>query len=710
MQRYIKIFILLVIAVTVSYAQPIRENSFEQKIAAAQEAEDNGNYAGALEWWEKVYDEARARSNAEKSSKSKKRKKSKKDKKEESKKDSTKDYYGYALKIAELNYKLRDYEKAEKRLKRILDNDDDNVYSDYRYIYGQVLKSSAKYTEALEEFNKVISLSENDSIMNRAQVEIEGIEMLRAIEPNVETAIAPLGKNVNSPSMEYSPRESGDGGFYYASLNRKKAILPGTSEDDEHHAKIYMSERDKEGKFEKGSALDQNVNRIGFHNVHLALSRDGRTMYFTRVQMIGTEITSSEIMVSYKKDSGWTAANPAPVINGEWYSKQPAVGQLFGKEVLFFVSDMEGGLGNFDIFYSNINNDGTFSAPVNLGPRVNTPGDDISPFYYDGTLYFSTDGRPTIGGLDLHYSMWDGSQWSQAENMGLGYNSSYDDHGFSMAEEGGRGYFLSNRPFDDKKKLESQTCCDDIFEFNIREIVIDLLAIVVNENQEPINGATIKLENLSDPINYPTDMKFNSLGNEFQFLLDSDFKYKAVITREGFYPDSIELNTAAYIDNFSFEKIVVLKQMPVVEEVEETEIVESGQPIRLNNIYYDLDDDQILEDAEKDLDYLTDLMNQYPTMVIELSSHTDSQGKSDYNEDLSQRRAESAVKYLRSNGIDKKRMKPVGYGEKRILNHCKNRVPCTDDEHRQNRRTEFKIIAGPKTIEIKRTVKKVTQK
>jgi len=690
MQRYLNILFVLLFAVVISQAQPIRENSFAQKLAAAQEAEDNGNYAGALEWWEKVYDEA---------------------KKNKSKKTSNSVYYGYALKIGELNYKLRDYERAEKRFKRILSNDEDNEYSDWRYVYGQVLKSSAKYTEALEEFNKVISLSENDSIINRAQVEIDGINMLRTLEPNVETAIAPLDKNVNSPSAEYSPRESGDGGFYYASLNRKKAIEPGNSEeDDDHHAKIYVSEKDKEGKFQKGSALDQNVNRKGFHNAHLALSRDGRTMYFTRVQMIGTEITSSQIMVSYKKDSGWSAANLAPVINGDWYAKQPAVGQLFGKEVLFFVSDMEGGLGNYDIFYSNINADGTFSSPVNLGPSVNTAGDDISPFFSDGTLYFSTDARPSIGGQDLFYSVWDGSTWSDAENMGLGYNSSYDDHGFSLAEEGGRGYFLSNRPTDKKKKLVSETCCDDIFEFNIREIVIDLLAIVVNENGEPLNGATIKLENLSDPINYPTDMKFNSLGNEFQFLLDSDFKYKAVITSSGYYPDSLEFNTAAIIDNFTVKKKITLKPLPVVEEVEETEIVSRNEAIRLNNIYYDLDDDSILEDAEEDLDFLTDLMNEYPTMVIELSSHTDSQGKAAYNEDLSQRRAESARKYLTQNGIDKKRIKPVGYGEKRILNHCKNRVPCTDDEHRQNRRTEFKIIAGPQSIEITRTVKKEPKK
>ena len=125
---------------------------------------------------------------------------------------------------------------------------------------------------------------------------------------------------------------------------------------------------------------------------------------------------------------------------------------------------------------------------------------------------------------------------------------------------------------------------------------------------------------------------------------------------------------------------------------------------------YDLDDDAILEDAEKDLDFLYDLMEEYPTMVIELSSHTDAQGKSRYNQDLSQRRAESASRYLTERGISKKRIKPVGYGEKRIINHCKNNVKCTDDEHRQNRRTEFKIIDGPQTIEITRTVKKAVEK
>ena len=147
--------------------------------------------------------------------------------------------------------------------------------------------------------------------------------------------------------------------------------------------------------------------------------------------------------------------------------------------------------------------------------------------------------------------------------------------------------------------------------------------------------------------------------------------------------------------------------MPKEPEVEIiTETITRNEPIRMNNIYYDFDDTKILSDAEKDLSELYGLMIKYPDMVIELSSHTDAQGRSTYNEDLSQRRAQSATNWLIDQGISKKRIKPVGYGESVILNRCKNGVKCSDDEHRENRRTEFRIIAGPQTIEITREVTK----
>lgn len=674
------IFAVMLCGSVLCMAQPITNNTFDQKVAAAEEAEDNGNYLGAYEWYEKAYDDIRKGSRGNPRVKE------------------------FATKLAELNYVLRDYEKAEKGYKRLLKNDDENQFIDLHYDYGMALKAQGKYDLAIVEFNRIIEESSEASLKQKARFELEGINMVKELESNVETSIAPLDKEVNSASAEYSPRENSDGMLYYGSLNRKDAIEV-DGKDGGYHAKIYTIGRNKDGKFDDAEELKQNINRKDFHNTHLAFSEDGRTMYFTRVQTEGTEISSSKIMVSYKKDSGWSAAQEIPTVNGDWHSKHPTVGQLYGRNVLYFVSDMDGGKGGLDIFYSNILADGAFSTPVNLGDNINTKMDDVGPYYYEGTLYFSSNGRPNIGGFDLYYSLWDGSDWSMPENMGHGYNSSYDDLYLSFATEGNRGYFVSNRPTEGKKRLRSKSCCDDIFEFNIREIVIDLLATVVNEGSEPLEGATIKLENLTDPINYPTDMKYNALGHEFQFLLDSDFKYKAYITKEGFYPDSIEFNTAGILDNYTVRKKVELRPIPVETKEDPnttTEIVTINQPIRLNSIYYDFDDDKILLDSEKDLNLLLGLMNQYSDMVIELSSHTDSQGVGRYNEKLSQRRADSARSWLIRKGVDGDRIKPVGYGETQILNHCKNGVRCSDDEHRFNRRTEFKIIAGPKTIEITR--------
>ncbi len=678
MQRLTFILFFICLGIYVS-AQPIRDNSFEQKVKAAQQAEAEANYAGALEWYEKAYDDIRRGSRGN-------------------------PMVGqFAQKIAELNYNLRDYKASTSFYKRILKNDDENELIDLRLSYGKSLKQEGKYDLALQELNMMISLSDNEELIKEAEFEAAGIELIRELDPNIETFIKPLSKSVNSPSAEYSPRESSDGTLFFASLDRKDEIQVNDEEDD-FHAKIFMSAKNDKGSFEKRSELDQMVNRKGFHNTHLAFSRDGRTMYFTRVQTTGTEITSSKILATHNKDTGWSAANLIPTVNGDWHSKHPSVGQLFGKDVLFFVSDMDGGLGGLDIYYSTMLPDGQFSAPVNMGPSINTERDDITPFYFDGTLYFSTVGRPTIGGFDIYYAVWDGVKWSEAENIGIGYNSANDDLFMSLTDQGSRGYFVSNRPADGKKTLRSKTCCDDIFAFNIREIVIDLLAIVVNENDEPINGSTIGLDNLTDPVNYPNDTKFNALGNEFNFLLDSDFKYKAIIANDAYYPDTIEFNTAGILDNYTVKKKIVLKRIPVEKEV--IEIVTINQPIRLNNIYYDFDDDKILKDAEKDLNLLLDLMDQYPDMVIELSSHTDSQGFARYNEDLSQRRANSAKGWMVENGVLEERINPVGYGESVILNKCKNGVRCSDEDHRFNRRTEFKIIAGPETIEIKREVKK----
>lgn len=687
MQRLLFVTVFL-LGLAMAYGQPIRDNSFEQKVQAAETAEDAANYAGALDFYEQAYDDIRKQGRGGKRGSNEAQIRKNK----------------FKLKIADLSYEIRDYVKAEKSYRSIIEKDKDAYYIPARFMHGKSLKALGKYDIALKAFQSFINNSDDPEMVQMAKNEIAGIELLEGLEPNIETSFRMLDKNVNSGSGEFSPRQNPeDGNLYFGSFNRSK-IIQVDGEDDDYHAKIYMSGVGKDGKPTKKEKLDKLINRKGFHNSNVAFSEDGKTMYFTRVQTTGTEITSSEILVSYKKDTGWSAPDAATGINGDWHSKNPAIGRLYGKQVMFFSSDMPGGLGGMDIYYANALGDGKFSTPVNLGKEINTASEDLSPFYHDGTLYYSTDGKPTIGGFDIFYTVWDGSDWSRSENIGLGFNSSYDDLYFSMNGDGKSGYIVSNRPSEEKKRLKSKTCCDDIFQFQVQELIIDLIANVV-DGEEALNGATVKLKNLTDPVDNPTDMKYNALGNEFQFLLGSDYSYKAIITADGYYPDSILFNTAGILDNFTVTKTINLRPIPAEPEpTTTTRTVTINEPIKLDKIFYDFNKATILPESEEELTVLYDLLIKYSDMVIELSAHTDSRGRTAYNQDLSQRRAEAAKRWLVDKGISKKRIEPVGYGESVIINHCTNGVKCSDDEHRQNRRTEFKIIAGPQTIEITKEI------
>ena len=223
--------------------------------------------------------------------------------------------------------------------------------------------------------------------------------------------------------------------------------------------------------------------------------------------------------------------------------------------------------------------------------------------------------------------------------------------------------------------------------------------VTVFDKDGELKNAKVKLVDLSKVKPTSPETKSNFNGNDFKFVLESDKSYKTIVSRDGYKTGTIKFNTAGIFDDFTVEKKIVLEKAEP-----EVEVITINQPIRLNNIYYDFDDDKILPDAEEDLDKILDLMNEYPDMVIELSSHTDARGKTKYNQKLSQRRAESAKRYLIENGISANRIEAVGYGESMILNRCKNGVNCTDDEHRFNRRTEFKIIKGPKEITIKKEI------
>lgn len=608
-----------------------------------------------------------------------------------------------------------------------------------RFDYGRALKATEKFEEAIVQFEKYISTGTDPIKRELAQSELEGAQFAMQQGVTKEDGESANGikitniKKLNSKEAEYGPFLHKDE-LYYASFGDVKEIISTDGETPMAYAQIYKATKNGDN-WSKGEPLPTKINREDFQTTHAHISPDGETMYFTRSLMRGNKVEISTIYYSEKKGNEW--AGPNEVVIGfdelDFKAYHPAVGDLFGKEVLFFVSDMAGGEGGKDIYYATKKGEGVYGEPVPLA-SINTPGDEVTPFYRNGALYFSSNGLAGFGGFDIFTTVWDGTKWSKPENMGVGYNTPLDEKSFYLDEAGEKGFLTSNRS---GRGFVASSSCFDIFSMEIPPIQANVLATVF-EGKKALRGATVAILEMEGTNGVNPKEQSNKKANNFDFPLQLEKTYMLIASKKGYTRDTVTLNTLDLKENKTYNERFVLKKavpvkkpdpVPVEPEYEEIE-VEINQPIRLSNIFYDFDDDKILTDAEKDLSVLLDLMQRYPEMVIELSSHTDYRGGNDYNENLSQRRADSAKKWLTERGIEAERIKSVGYGEK---------LPATVDSvtidgtegleigwvldfnlvsklspkekreaaHQINRRTEFRIIAGPTNIKIKKLEKRL---
>lgn len=673
MRNIITTSVFLLLSFVFVQAQPIRTSTPEAMMKEGEEKLEQKDYYRALELFEKAYKEKSTKNNE------------------------------LAYRISNLHYSLRDYNKAEKWFGRVINKKyrkGTNPYlPDLRLEYGKVLKMNGKYQEAIEELRLYISEAEDVNKIKVAKNELAGAQMAVGMQDITGMTVVNAGKKVNTKYPEYSPVKFGNQMYFAAMRADDIIVLDGKNKD--YHSKIFTSSK-SEDAWSKPVALDNdNIHRDGYHVGNLSISKDGSTMYFTRAKLDGNDLLESKIFFSRMGDDGWGPANEVEGVNGDYIAKHPAPGELFGDEVLFFTSNMEGGYGGFDIYYSS-KRGGTYGPPVNLGEVLNSFGNEETPFYRDGTLHFSSTSHPGLGGYDVFSTIWNGSNWTNPENMGKPYNSPVDDLYFSIDEEGYEGFVVSNRI--GGRSVKSKTCCDDIWTINIEKVILDMNATTLASNA-PLNGATVELISMQDGSMGETEAKTNDGANLFAFTLKPDMAYRVIAKRDGFFPDTIEFNTVGISESTTFDKTLNLTPIPPpppppVEP--EYETFTTNTPIELSNIYYDLARANILPEAEKDLNTLLELMTRYSDMVIELSSHTDVRGKDAYNQGLSQRRAQSAMDWLVTRGVSSDRIKAVGYGETQVRNHCLEGVKCSDDEHRYNRRTEFKIISGPTTIQIEK--------
>ncbi len=653
-------------------AQPLTKSRVVDILRVAEEELAADRPYSALEWFQNAYEETKDRE--------------------------------LAYRIGMLNFELRDYAKAQSYLERAMRRNTSDEMADAYFYIGKSLKMQGLYGEAVENYKEFRRQAPKHPLVALADIEIAGAQMALTMTEPPRIKVTNAGRTVNTSNQEYSPVMAAGGELYYAGFGTSGLVAE--SGEDNADIRVFSAAQEEDGDFRKGSPLPKNVNRDGFQTVNVALDPSGERMLLVRSELDGRRQESSKIFLANKSGSGWGPATELKNVNGDYLAKNPAFGELFGKPVIYFAADMPGGQGGFDLYYAS-EEGGGYARPVNLGKVINTPYDDVTPYYRDGTLYFSTEGRPTLGGFDIFRAEWSGDAWGEPVNMGKGFNSSYDDRYFQLDGTGKKGVLTSNRP--PTRSVKSKTCCDDIFVLNVEPIIIDLLALTLDGDGGLLPGVTVDLVEVTDGDSTVISRKLNPKGNRFDFTLVDDINYVLIARLPGYVPASTMFNTVGVKEPTTLSRTLVLEREADTEETPGTETIELtlNQPIRLANIYYDYDDDKILAAAKPDLDYIEGIMADYPEMVVELGSHTDARGKDAYNLDLSQRRAQSAVDYLVTRGIDRARLQAKGYGETQILNQCANNVTCTDEEHRFNRRTEFKIVEGPTTIEVRRQTRTV---
>lgn len=582
--------------------------------------------------------------------------------------------------LANCYYKMNDYEAAETWYSRVIENP--NSPPRNLLIYGRILKNNSRYPEAkqvLQEYSRKVRTDR--SVKN----EIEGCDSAIIWLSNPTKHQLKNESAVNTPNSEFGAFPVKDN-VYYAAEPKAEAGLKNTyGRTGKSYLKIHQAKRNADLTLFDALLNNELIyNKAPFHTGPLATNNAGNVFYVTRTQTgkkknrakmyeEGEQYKTStlELYVYTKTNEGWDV-QPFQYNNPSQYSVGHATLSP-DEKTLYFVSDMRGSLGGTDIWYCELQANGSWSVPKNAGKAINTTENEMFPFVAsDGTLYYSSNGLPGMGGLDIFKAKGERSSWTKIQNMGYPLNSANDDFAFVIDTDNYSGYLSSNR--------KGGAGNDDIYSFRHTrpKLILALEGVVYNKKTlQELPLATISLLANGEL----AARKESITDGSFYFDLSEDTDYTVLAQKPAFYADSVSFTTKGLLVSDTLKAILNLDPL-----------FEIGKTLRLQNIHYNFDKYDIRPDAAKILDELVRTLRDNPTLKIELASHTDSRGSDSYNLDLSQRRAQSVVDYLVRRGISRARLTAKGYGESKLLNHCINGAKCSADEHQQNRRTEFTIL------------------
>jgi outer membrane protein OmpA-like peptidoglycan-associated protein/tetratricopeptide (TPR) repeat protein len=556
---------------------------------------------------------------------------------------------------------------------------------EYYYRYAQSLKGIKDYKKADAMLAKFNEKSGNDS---RGQLATNQKDYLAQIKKNsgrytLENA------GINSEQSDY-------GSAFY-----KNKVIFASARDTagfgsrkhawtgESFTNLYGADIAEQGKLSDAKRFGKKLNSK-FHESTPVFTKNGKTVYFTRNNFLngkkGKDADRVTLLKIYKATldgDEWTEITELPFNSDQYNVAHPALST--DEKTLYFASNMPGTIGQSDIFKVAINNDGTFGTPVNLGKTINTEGRETFPFVAaDNELYFASDGHPGLGGLDVFVSeeMSDGTCKS-VQNVGEPLNSSKDDFGYLIDAKSRIGYVTSNR--------DGGQGSDDIYRFQeTKKLECEqLLAGVVTDQETGAVIANSKVTLEDQNHKYIKDLITDAEG-KFDFgMVACGTKFYLITQR----PEYTTKETATITAEETGKTFVPIELEKEVKKVTVGDDVAKAFGIKI--IYFDLDKSFIRPDAAFELSKILDLMNENPTMEIDVRSHTDCRQTAAYNAALSDRRAKSTIAWLVSKGIAKSRLTGKGYGESQLVNDCgcepTNQSDCSEEQHQANRRSEFII-------------------
>ena len=565
-------------------------------------------------------------------------------------------YFRYSLALKG----IKDYEASDKWMEKFNELKPDDLR-------GKAFMSKVDYKAAIEEVSK-------------DYIEIRNLEF--------NTEFSDFGTTEYENSLVFSSARGGGRKYRW---------------NEQPYLDLYSVEKKDNGAFGEVKAIEGKVN-TKFHESSAVFSPNGRYMFFTRNNFYQLKYKEDDTGINrlqlyraaLSEDGRWDEIHKVH-FNSQDYSVAHPTLNLTGSR-LYFASDMPGTFGQSDIFVVDVNDDGTLGRPENLGSAINTEGQESFPFINtSGDLYFSSNGYPGLGGFDVFKSEGLDQKVAKSsgrnfpiENVGKPVNSAFDDFGYYENLVLKKVYFSSNR--------EGGKGSDDIYTFDITECAQLVTGIVQDlKTDELIPNATVVLFD-----GQGNEIARETVGDDATFAFDLGCKTEYIIrgAKEKYASDEKRFTTPSKKQDLRLQLLL---------EKDEQEIVPGDDLAKILDIpiiYFDYDKSNIRYDAEIELQKVFAVLNKYPTMNIDIRSHTDCRGPAPYNEKLSDKRAKSTRQYLIDKGIVAERLTAKGYGESRLVNDCgcepTNESSCSEEEHQLNRRSEFIITSiNGETIEDK---------